>query len=141
MSPPPTSPQEVLVVVPSRRNSQYEPVYRCSRCRQVGHQRRHCPHTEQTAERYRLEYQAVVREQRRVEAMERAERVAEGHEHALRVEFERGFMRGQSWRREIFGGEGPSRLASAVQEIVFENAEKIPDGIYKQLMDALMIRD
>jgi hypothetical protein len=102
----------------------------------VGHQRRHCPHTEQTAERYRLEYQAVVREQRRVAAMERAEREAEGREQALRDEFERGFTRGMSYR-----DEGPSRLARAVQEIVFENAEKIPDGIYKQLMDALMIRD
>ena len=138
MSPPPAPPppQSFLDVVPSQRNPQHEPSYRCSRCRLVGHQRRHCPHTEQTAERYRLEYQAVVREQRRVAAMERAERVAEGHEHALRVEFERGFMRGLGSR-----GEGPSRLASAVQEIVFENAEKIPDGIYKQLMDALMIRD
>ena len=136
MSPPPSSPQEEAVVVPSRRNPQYEPSYRCTRCRLVGHQRRHCPHTEQTAERYRREYQAVVREQRRVEAMERAALVAEGHEHALRVEFERGFTRGMSYR-----DEGPSRLARAVQEIVFENAEKIPDGIYKQLMDALMIRD
>tara|TARA_Y100000748_G_C15314336_1_gene417475 strand:- start:316 stop:672 length:357 start_codon:yes stop_codon:yes gene_type:complete len=36
---------------------------------------------------------------------------------------------------------GPSRMATTVQEIVFENADKIPDGIYKQLMDALMIRD
>ena len=130
MSPPPASPQEALV------GSNPGTTYRCSRCRLVGHQRRHCPHTEQTAERYRLEYQAMVREQRRVAAMERAERVAEGHEHALRVEFERGFMRGLRSH-----GEGPSRLASAVQEIVFENAEKIPDGIYKQLMDALMIRD
>ena len=102
----------------------------------LGHQRRHCPHTEQTAERYRLEYQAVVRERRRHEAMERAALVAEGHEQALRVEFERGFTRGMSYR-----DEGPSRLARAVQEIVFENAEKIPDGIYKELMDALMIRD
>ena len=136
MSPPPASPQEAVAVVPSRRNPQYEPSYRCGRCRLVGHQRRHCPHTEQTAERYRLEYQAVVRERRRREAMERAALVAEGHEQALRVEFERGFTRGMSYR-----DEGPSRLARAVQEIVFENAEKIPDGIYKQLMDALMIRD
>lgn len=34
-----------------------------------------------------------------------------------------------------------SRSKREIQNIVFENADKIPDGVYKQLMDALMIED
>jgi len=73
--------------------------------------------------------------------MERAEREAEGRENALWNEYERGLRDGYACADAMWKREGPSRLAGAVQEIVFENAEKIPDGIYKQLMDALMIRD
>ena len=69
------------------------------------------------------------------------------------VELERERHRADSaereWRRLQIGvwdfvhreSNGPSRLAATVQEIVFENGDKIPDGIYKQLMDALMIKD
>lgn len=35
---------------------------------------------------------------------------------------------------------GPTVRERAVQDILFENSEKIPDGLYKQLMDALVIR-
>jgi len=34
-----------------------------------------------------------------------------------------------------------SRCKREIQNIVFENADKIPDGVYKQLMDALLIKD
>jgi len=37
--------------------------------------------------------------------------------------------------------EGPSKCKIAIQSILFENAEKIPDGVYKELMDALLIKD
>ena len=35
----------------------------------------------------------------------------------------------------------PTVRERKVQEILFENAQKIPDGLYKELMDALVIRD
>lgn len=35
---------------------------------------------------------------------------------------------------------GPTVRERAVQDILFENSEKIPDGLYKQLMDALVLR-
>jgi hypothetical protein len=34
-----------------------------------------------------------------------------------------------------------SRCKREIQNIVFENADQIPDGVYKQLMDALLIED
>lgn len=33
----------------------------------------------------------------------------------------------------------PTPSEIKIQEIIFENCEEIPDGIYKQLMDALVI--
>ena len=33
----------------------------------------------------------------------------------------------------------PTNSEIKIQEILFENCEEIPDGIYKQLMDALVI--
>jgi len=36
---------------------------------------------------------------------------------------------------------GPSVCQVKIQEILFENAQQIPDGLYKELMDALMIRN
>ncbi len=48
-------------------------------------------------------------------------------------------------RFEELTGNGPPRNVPTVreqkiQEILFENAQKIPDGLYKELMDALVIR-
>jgi len=37
-------------------------------------------------------------------------------------------------------GPAPTVRERAVQDILFENSEKIPEGLYKQLMDALVIR-
>ena len=37
-------------------------------------------------------------------------------------------------------GPTPTVRERAVQEILFENSEKLPEGLYKQLMDALVIR-
>ena len=34
-----------------------------------------------------------------------------------------------------------SRCKQEIQEILFENAEQIPNGLYKKLMDALLIQD
>ena len=51
-------------------------------------------------------------------------------------------------RFEVLTGNGPMRPPTGptvrerkIQEILFENAEQIPNGLYKELMDALVIRD
>jgi hypothetical protein len=36
---------------------------------------------------------------------------------------------------------GPSRCKTVVATILFDNTDKIPEGLYKQLMDALLIKD
>jgi hypothetical protein len=51
-------------------------------------------------------------------------------------------------RLEELTGNGPSRPPTTtptvrerkIQEILFDNAHKLPDGLYKELMDALVIR-
>jgi len=52
-------------------------------------------------------------------------------------------MRGWDWYPQGGGPRevGPSKCKIAMQNILFDNAEKIPDGVYKELMDALLIKD
>jgi len=35
---------------------------------------------------------------------------------------------------------GPTKSQVKIQEILFDNSEKIPEGLYKDLMDALVIK-
>ena len=35
---------------------------------------------------------------------------------------------------------GPTKSQIKIQEILFDNSEKIPEGLYKDLMDALVIK-
>ena len=35
----------------------------------------------------------------------------------------------------------PSKCKTEIQSILFDNADKMPDGLYMQLMNALMIKD
>ena len=121
---------------------------RCGLCRQFGHNRSTCPHTAQEARSLAAEYVQNQRAARRTQVQAMRDELFERS-----VELERERWRADSaereWRRLERGvwdfvhreNDGPSRLAATVQEIVFENSDKIPDGIYKQLMDALMIRD
>tara|TARA_B100000768_G_C11271449_1_gene373661 strand:- start:367 stop:651 length:285 start_codon:yes stop_codon:yes gene_type:complete len=44
-------------------------------------------------------------------------------------------------RESLSEPRGPTARERMVQEILFENAEMLPDGLYKNLMDALVIRD
>ena len=123
---------------------------RCGRCRQVGHVRTYCPHTTQEATRLAVAYvqsqRAVRRDQvqavrdelfeRNLELARERGRAFELHSRVVELQ---GVVEGLAERPDR--PQGPSRLAVAMQEIIFENAEKIPDGIYKQMMDVLMIRD
>ena len=123
--------------------------YRCGLCRQFGHNRSTCPHTAQVARSLAAEYVQDQRAARRDQVQAVRDEL---FERSLELERERrrADSAEREWRRLQIGvyeflerrdSNGPSRLAATVQEIVFENADKIPDGIYKQLMDARMIRD
>ena len=125
---------------PSHPNS-----YRCGTCRQHGHDRRNCPCTVVEATRLREEYNR----ERRQEAQRRRREL---NQHT----------RSTDWRTEVYAqvvdmrrrleeltGNGPPQQPPRnvptvrerkIQEILFENAQKIPDGLYKELMDALVIR-
>ena len=35
----------------------------------------------------------------------------------------------------------PTKSQVAIASLLFENSDKIPEGLYKQLMDALLIKD
>lgn len=162
MSPPP---EHDVIAAWADQAAAAEHPRRCGLCRQLGHNRSTCPHTAQVARSLAAEYVQDQRAARRSQVQTvrdeqalsqmRAEllsardhnamyqrRMEEQHQRyvVLLREHERlqdGVYDYVAQRRP----SGPSRLAATVQEIVFENADKIPDGIYKQLMDALMIRD
>jgi len=110
---------------------------RCSACRQQGHNRTHCPHDAVTATSLRCAYQHQEAEQRRAYSeRQRALFIAMGDLVVVPVR-----RRPEAAVREPFTQDNVSRCKREIQNIVFENADKIPDGVYKQLMDALLIKD
>jgi hypothetical protein len=151
MSPPPPE-HDVIAAWADQAAGVGGPTHprRCGRCRQVGHICTHCPHTAQEARRLAAEHvqsqRAVRRDQvqavrdelfeRNLELARERGRAFELHSRVVELQ---GVVEGLAERPDR--PQGPSRLAVAMQEIIFENAEKIPDGIYKQMMDVLMIRD
>ena len=134
------------------------PVYRCGMCRQLGHDRRRCPYTATEATRLRVAFNRERVEERRRVQRELNERQRELNE--LQQQLNRRAPESE-WRAEVysqvadmqrrvemFTGNGPTRPPTGptvrerkIQEILFENAEQIPNGLYKELMDALVIRD
>lgn len=135
---------------------------RCGRCRQFGHNRTYCPHSDLEADRLTAEHNALVRHNRHLER-QRTEEAMAFHapfdrqagitvEHrAWSLEFERRYALEErvvelqsvveSLSERPDRPQGPSKLAVKMQEIIFENADKIPDGVYKQLMDTLMVSE
>ncbi len=124
---------------------------RCSLCRQVGHNQRNCPHTTEEATRLRIAFNTEQRQKQRQERQQ------------LQQETQRDNQYNAEWRANIFAQvvnmeerlaaivdsqpttvvprSGPTVRERKIQEIIFENSEMIPNGLYKELMDALVIRD
>lgn len=100
---------------------------RCSCCRQGGHNRTRCPHDAAEATSLRDAYNRERREFHR-RLVERALRPQQSRPRPS--EPDPGAR-----------PDGPSVCKVKIQEILFENAQQIPDGLYKELMDALMIRN
>ena len=167
MSPPPPEHDVIAAWARDQVAAGSEPTHprRCGRCRQIGHNRNTCPHSASVAREMALTHVQTERAARRSQVQAVRDGQALSHALARLAAAEetnthlRERMEGQHQRYVVLLREherlqdgvydyvaqrrssGPSRMAATVQEIVFENADKIPDGIYKQLMDALMIRD
>ena len=131
---------EVLAVTPPRRN-------RCSRCRQEGHNCTICPHDEVTATRLREEFNREQRaaNQRLSTQVVTAHPVVANTEWQARIRAQVADM--QRRLSELTDASArlpppniPTVRERKIQEIIFDNAEKLPDGLYKELMDALVIR-
>ena len=133
---------EVQNVTPPRRN-------RCGLCRQVGHNRGNCPHTTVEATRLREAFNTEQRQERR----QMRQSLQQSREHQTDTEFrqsmyaqvvdmqERLAALVSSESTSVVPRSGPTVRERKIQEIIFENSEMIPNGLYKELMDALVIRD
>jgi hypothetical protein len=146
---------EVQNVSQPRRN-------RCSLCRQVGHNRGNCPHITVEATRLReafnteQRHERLVRQRLHQQQEHQTDTVTILHqpqEHQTDTEFRQSMyaqvvdmqrrlsaLQTQS-RPMIVPRSGPTVRERKIQEILFENSEMIPNGLYKELMDALVIRD
>lgn len=122
---------------------------RCSMCRQCGHNRTRCPHDAATATSLREEYNRAQRQevaQRRRELNERlAQQTRSGEEfhasmYAQVVDMERRLQELTNTTSSLPVPSGPTIREQKVQEILFEHCREIPEGLYKELMDALVLR-
>ena len=132
------------MTIEMRNIPQHPNPYRCGTCRQPGHDRRNCTCTAAEATRLRDEYNRPRRQEaarRRQEIRERSDAEWRAGVYAEVVDMQH--------RLEELTGNGPPQQPprnvptvreQKIQEILFDNAEKIPDGLYKELMDALVIR-
>lgn len=120
---------------------------RCGLCRQPGHDRRHCPCTTAEATRLRDEYNT----ERRQEAFQRRQELERLSRDATTEEFRASILErvvSMQQRLQDLTGRAPPPLAprgptvreQKVQEILFDHCQEIPEGLYKELMDALVLR-
>lgn len=125
--------------------------YRCGLCRQPGHDRRNCPCTDVEATRLREEYNRARRQevvQRRRELNEslaqqpRANEEFRASMYAQVVDMQRRLQELTSAPSPGWSApsSGPTVREQKVQEILFDHCQEIPEGLYKQLMDALVLR-
>ena len=131
---------------------------RCSCCRQEGHNRTTCPHDAATATSLREAYNRTVRSAIRAAREELSERRIARPLIQTRVEIsdtEAEFranvahqVRNMQERLAALHRTGPPVIAPGptvrerkIQEILFDNAEMLPNGLYKELMDALVITE
>lgn len=146
-----------LMTMETRNPPSHPNPYRCGMCRQPGHDRRSCPCTLAEATRLRDQYNRERREESVRRARELNERQQQLNAQALsqttsNTEWRAGVyaqVADMQRRLEVLTGNGPPQRPPRnvptvrerkIQEILFENAQKIPDGLYKELMDALVIR-
>ena len=108
---------------------------RCSRCKGEGHTCRSCPHDADAAEVFR---QAWLDSERRRRDAQRRQFQVEQQQH-LRSQWVNWAM-AQRPDYVAPSASGPTKSQIKIQELLFDNSEKMPEGLYKDLMDALVIK-
>jgi len=132
---------------------------RCSKCREMGHNSRGCKRDSWDAEEMKISYARVAKVA--LEAnKQRVRAVAQGDESQVGIMTEVIDVRGRDGDvtfmthdvvtapvRPVQPVRPVANVAKKVpnslvkiQELVFDHATELPDGLYKQLMDALVIK-
>jgi len=114
----------------------HQPTRRCSRCKGVGHDRRHCPHSDEEAmdrlrEWWRQDYRRREDERRAWQE--------EAHQR-LQRQWMTWAVNQPEYAERTGRPSGPTKSQIKLQEIIFDNSDKIPEGLYKELMDALVLK-
>ena len=114
---------------------------RCTHCRQEGHNRTTCPHDAWHAASLREAYNAQLREERRsVNERFQAAYTAETRQRIDALHQRISLLAASAAGRDLPSAP-PTVREKKVQEILFERAEELNDGLYKELMDALVLKD
>jgi hypothetical protein len=129
-------------------------------CRQFGHNRARCPHDAATATSLREAFNRAQREDGQRRYRELQERQAVLNERARAIHSSNEEFRASMYSQVVDMQRRLEALSSApspgwdaprprtgptvrevkIQEILFDHCQEIPDGLYKELMDALVIR-
>tara|TARA_B110000977_G_scaffold58524_1_gene79567 strand:- start:1395 stop:1772 length:378 start_codon:yes stop_codon:yes gene_type:complete len=113
---------------------------RCSCCRQEGHNRTRCPHDAAEATSLREAYNRERRERNRA-LVERAMRPGSNASlHDQVADMQRRLRALTNESGSVAPTASPTVREVKIQEILFDHCQEIPDGLYKQLMDALVLR-
>lgn len=121
---------------------------RCGACRQEGHNRTRCPHDAAEAtslrEAYNRNLRNLIAEERRERQVAFQESLPEptwrASVHDQVVDMQRRLRALMNDAGSIAPRSGPTVREVKIQEILFDHCQEIPDGLYKQLMDALVLR-
>jgi hypothetical protein len=128
-------------------------VNRCSNCREMGHNTRSCKRSSDEATAMRESFNEVSIRVVTFNAMKRREwllsrvpvdvemRVVDSRDQEGNVIFLASeFPINRFPINRVPAKKIPKSLVK-IQEILFDNSQDIPDGLYKDLMDALIIKD
>lgn len=131
---------------------------RCSLCREEGHNCARCPHSPADAASLREAYNTAQREgyarrrhqvlQERQAALNERTRAIQSSNEEFRASMYAQVVDMQSRLAALTGNgpslppprTGPTVREVKIQEILFDHCQEIPDGLYKELMDALVLR-
>ena len=128
-------------------------VNRCSNCREMGHNTRSCKRSSDEATAMRESFNEVSIRVVTFNAMKRREwllsrvpvdvemRVVDSRDREGNVVF----LASEFSINRVPINRGPAKKVPnsliKIQELLFDNSQDIPDGLYKELMDALIIKD
>jgi len=116
---------------------------RCSCCRQEGHNRTRCPHDAAEATSLRDAYNRERREFHRAlvaRALRPQQPVPPPSLYDQVVDMQRRLRALTDDAGSVAPTASPTVREVKIQEILFDHCQEISDGLYKELMDALVLR-